>query len=233
MPRHRNRRRLAESNRKLRRMEITPRQGGRAILARREVPVSLHPRRLELEEKLLEYWGTGDNPPVQFVAKKLGIDRSAQGHRSGSRGQSMPREFASIDWSRVAEPQADGYDTDVTLHLAMTTTSDTRQSPYERRPVGGGPTIFDGEVSVRYVVSDCPYDTPIINGPVDHPNIHRAEDLVRRWPTVYRQFQRLIDSFHPLWDATIPLDDDVAPLVSCSCTTRPSLGRSWPRCSIL
>jgi ADP-heptose:LPS heptosyltransferase len=128
----------------------------------------------------------------------------------------MPSEIVSIDWRRLAEPQSDGYDTDITLHLAMTTTSEIRRQPYQRRPVGDGPTIFDSAVAVRHVTTECPYDYPIINGPLDHPNMGRAESLVRHWPVVYRQFQRLVDSFHPLWEASVPIEGDHAPLLSCS-----------------
>jgi uncharacterized protein len=43
------------------------------IVARGEVPVSLHPRRREIEQKLLDYWSAGENPPVQFIAERLEI----------------------------------------------------------------------------------------------------------------------------------------------------------------
>ena len=51
----------------------------------------------------------------------------------------------AIDWSKLAEPQADQYDTDVILRLASSTTSVGRPQRYVRTPVGiEWRTIVDG-----------------------------------------------------------------------------------------
>lgn len=122
----------------------------------------------------------------------------------------------AVDWTRMAEPQEDGYDTQVVLRFATSRAPHLHAAPWQRRPTGTDPTIFDGSVSVRHMAVNLAYDPPIIDGPIDHPNIHRAAELVRLWPAAFRQFQQLIDSFHPLWLDTVPADTSEPPLISCS-----------------
>jgi HEXXH motif-containing protein len=101
----------------------------------------------------------------------------------------------TLDWSRLAEPQDDGYDTAAALSLA---------TGYTRRPVDGLPTIADGAVAVRYL--DQPEMAPprFALAPPDHPNLGRAVDYLRRWPAGYTQFRALVDSVHPCTDPQIP-----------------------------
>jgi hypothetical protein len=110
----------------------------------------------------------------------------------------------SIDWSRMAEPQDDQYDTQIALEFAMTRRSPLRSELYVRRPLGDSPTIFDGAVAVRHIRNRCPDPFRHVNGPLDHPNIALAAEFVRRWPTVFTQFRTLMDSFNPMIDLTIP-----------------------------
>lgn len=108
-----------------------------------------------------------------------------------------------IEWVRVARPQDDQYDTSVTLDLATGALA-PQSTPHQRRAVGHSPTIFDGTVAVRYIASRCPGYPHYTHAPLSHSNINLAVDLVRRWPSVFRQFQLLMDSFHPMFDARIP-----------------------------
>lgn len=101
-----------------------------------------------------------------------------------------------IDWSRVAEPQPDQYDTEVVLERL-------RQMEGFRRPptLGDTPTIFDGAVAVR------PLEGPYLkmgfsSAPLDDQRIRLAEGYVRQWPTVFQQFKSLIYAFYPLSDAS-------------------------------
>lgn len=110
----------------------------------------------------------------------------------------------SVDWSRMAEPQDDQYDTQIALEFAMTNRSPLRSELYVRRPLGDSPTIFDGAVAVRHIRNKCPDPFRHVNGPPDHPNIALAAEFVRRWPTVFTQFRTLMDSFHPMIDLAIP-----------------------------
>ena len=84
----------------------------------------------------------------------------------------------SLDWSRLAEPQADQYDTDAILDLAASTTSAERPQPYRRTPVGDSPAVFDGQVAVRSVYRGIPeggflaqyyLDAPLGHFPVHDP----------------------------------------------------------------
>jgi HEXXH motif-containing protein len=120
----------------------------------------------------------------------------------------------TIDWSRLAEPQADQYDTDVALQLASTTTSPARPQMYERTPVGDAPAIFDGQVAIRHGYRSWPEfelllsQYHILNAPVDHPNIRTAAEYVRTWPVGFTQCQRLLEMIHPVHDQRIPLESD-------------------------
>ena len=121
-----------------------------------------------------------------------------------------------VDWSRMAEPQEDQYDTKTTLYFAQNATSKYRKNLYVRRPLGDSPTIFDSQVAVRHITPECPYSPPMENGPIHHPNIAAGSELLLSWPVVYKQFQALVDSFHPLWDSELPYEVDPAPLSSQS-----------------
>jgi len=112
-----------------------------------------------------------------------------------------------IDWSRCAQPQDDQHDTDVVLDLVATTVCPQRRAPHRRRLPDGAPTIFDGAVAVRYIADTCPGHPRNQHGPLRHPHIQQAVDYVRRWPTVFRQFQRIMDTFHPMVDTTVPLEE--------------------------
>ncbi|HXE73391.1 MAG TPA: HEXXH motif-containing putative peptide modification protein [Candidatus Nitrosotenuis sp.] len=112
-----------------------------------------------------------------------------------------------VDWSRLAEPQEDQYDTRMALQFMATRICPEHPRPYVRRPVGQAPTIFDGQVAVRYIAPQCPGHPRNRNGPLRHPNIDHAVNLMRRWPTLYEQFKALMDSFHPMVDVSVPLEE--------------------------
>jgi HEXXH motif-containing protein len=112
-------------------------------------------------------------------------------------------DLSRIDWSRMAEPQEDGYDTEVTLALATTTASPLRAEPYVRRAVEGCQTICDGQVAVRYLDQQEMAPPQFEPAPADHPNLLRAVEYLRRWPAAYEQFKALIDTVHPCLDQQI------------------------------
>ena len=122
----------------------------------------------------------------------------------------QPFSNNSIDWGRLAEPQADQYDSDVVLELASSTTSAGRSQFYRRSPVGDSPTVFGGQVAVRYVYRSLPefasLSTQFQDAPVDHPNIRMAAEYVRCWPVGYAQCLRLLEAIHPAMDPRIPLE---------------------------
>jgi prolyl 4-hydroxylase len=116
----------------------------------------------------------------------------------------------SIDWSKLAEPQADQYDTSVVLGLASSTTSAARSEPYRRTAPGNSPSVFDGQVAVRYVYLPLPefkeLSEQFPDAPLDHRNIARAAEYVRTWPTAFTQCQHLLEAIHPALHPQMPVD---------------------------
>lgn len=109
-----------------------------------------------------------------------------------------------IDWSRLAEPQADQHDTQVAWELVTTTTSPLRRVPHRRRLPAGAPTFCEGAVAIRYIAEEPPGAPRNANGPLGHPNLELAAAYVRRWPAAYQQFRALMDTFHPMIDTMVP-----------------------------
>lgn len=113
----------------------------------------------------------------------------------------------AIDWSRMARPQEDGYDTEVVLHLATTTPSLLRSKPYQRQPVGDAPTLFDGRVAIRNrPTGGLPRPRYIPADPA-HAHLSEAERLLGVWPAVANQFPALIDTLQPWIDTSASHDD--------------------------
>lgn len=124
---------------------------------------------------------------------------------------------ASIEWNRVAEPTDDEYDTFVALALGGSRLARPR-SDLE------SPSFLEGAVRIRHVTPSCPYDPPMINAPLEHENIILAGDLLKVWPAARKQMQRLVHTFHPLWDESVPVDSLDPPLSSCSGAREDMLG---------
>lgn len=98
-----------------------------------------------------------------------------------------------FDWSRVAEPQPDQYDTEVALERLR------QMRGFRRPPLGDTPTIFDGAVAVR------PLEGPYLkigfsSAPLEDKRICLAESYVRQWPAAFQQFKGLMYAFYPLND---------------------------------
>jgi len=92
----------------------------------------------------------------------------------------------TIAWDRMAEPQDDQYDTEITLSLASS-------DGYQRREPGAGPTFLDGAIALApdpdlLFAPDCEPADPT------HPNVARAEGLLRQWPAIFEQSRRLLDT---------------------------------------
>lgn len=110
----------------------------------------------------------------------------------------MNNTLVAIDWSRMAEPQADQYDAQVVRALLA---AGSRQQ--KGRPAAGEPTICEGQIALRY--RDIPAMSPphFSWAPLDHPNLTAATDYLRRWSAGYAQFVALIDTVHPCLDPKI------------------------------
>jgi HEXXH motif-containing protein len=106
----------------------------------------------------------------------------------------------TVDWARMAEPQDDGYDTDVTLRLAENGVTPLRPLPYRRRTTDGEETFCDGAVAVRQAPVLGLMTDALLPARVDHPNIAIGGALLSLWPNAYAQFTRLIDTVYPYTD---------------------------------
>lgn len=108
--------------------------------------------------------------------------------------------FSGLDWPRLAEPQRDGYDTEVIRTLASRCPSPLRPRPWRRRPVDGAPTLFDGTVAVRNRPAGGLPSPPWAPAPCDHPNLAAPEAILRLWPDLAAQFPALVDTIQPWTD---------------------------------
>lgn len=119
---------------------------------------------------------------------------------------------AAIDWSRVPEPQADAYDTEVALELA-------RFAGHTRRDVGDTPTILGGKVAVRHPEDN--YRTPPgwKPAPEGDPNLAFAADFLECWPEVRQQFGRIIHSVYPYSEPNLGSGSCSAPAQDASGTS--------------
>jgi HEXXH motif-containing protein len=122
----------------------------------------------------------------------------------------------TIDWSRLAEPQTDGYDTDAILLLMSSENTPWRPRPFQR-PHGKPPTVAHGTVSVNFDDTE-----PLIPGPrfapVEglHPNLERALNYVERWPVVAKQWPQFIHRIQCYTDTAIPEEERPHRLASAS-----------------
>jgi hypothetical protein len=118
---------------------------------------------------------------------------------------------ADPDWSRLARPQADGYDTAYILHLAQSSGSLLRPDPWRRRSPAGAPTLFEGRVAIRNRDSGGLPSPPYAPLSPDHPNLPAGEAVLRHWPEAAEQYAALIDTVQPWTDTGIPASDRAYP----------------------
>jgi prolyl 4-hydroxylase len=153
------------------------------------------------------------------------------GETAGFLSRSAPSGGDAIDWLRLAEPQADQYDTDVILRLASSTVSAARPQLYRRTPVGESPAVFDGQVAIRHVYRSLPefasFSEHYLDAPADHPNLREAAERVRSWPVAFAQCQRLIEAIHPAVDARIPFESAETYRGSSCHSYEQSFGTLW------
>lgn len=99
------------------------------------------------------------------------------------------------DWSRVAEPQDDGYDTGV---IAAYAAERYGFAPRAERPEG--PAWLDGWVPM--VRQDA--GPALTAAPFDHPHLILGERLLDAWPAFREQARRLLTAFAPIWGGNAP-----------------------------
>jgi hypothetical protein len=112
--------------------------------------------------------------------------------------------FAEIlnmtDWSRMAAPQEDGYDSTITLRLAERGGAYLRSRPYQRRPVADAIAFCDEMVAVRPAPKLGLMTDKILPSSTGHPNLVAAAAYLARWPIIYAQFKALVDTVYPYTD---------------------------------
>ncbi len=92
-----------------------------------------------------------------------------------------------IDWSRVAEPQSDGYDTEVAKRLGR-----ERYGWTKRWPAAGARTWLEGAIELTVP----PWDTEV-DEVLEHPNLEVAERILRETcPTFWAQCRELVQTLH-------------------------------------
>jgi hypothetical protein len=187
---------------------------------------------VEMLEQLREEAGIHDGMAT-LVRRK---EEPRNSHRSRSSGSGSFVSSAriggvSLDWSRLAEPQPDQYDTNVMLWLVSAMRGGASQQPYKRPPVADSPAVFDGSVAIRYVYRSLPgFETlaeQYPDGPTDHPNIGIAAEYVRSWPAAFQQCQRLLEAIHPATDRTMPLISSEIYRGAVSCSVESLFGTMW------
>jgi hypothetical protein len=147
------------------------------------------------------------------------------------RTQTRSRPTA-MDWSRLAEPQNDGYDTEVVEHLAalrargaLPAGSILPAEPANGRHAGGtwfavapvyaGRPDFQRDFA-RYGVADA-----------RHPNVALAVGLVDRWPAGAAQARRLIRVLHAGLDPDIAHDVGWTTVATSSHSYEEAFGTMW------
>jgi hypothetical protein len=100
-----------------------------------------------------------------------------------------------IDWTRVAQPQTDGYDAMVALQLAA-------EHGYTQK-VSSIENAVQGFLSVRPMEYPNEVSVWCEQGPLEHPNIERALNLLRSWPEGFGQFQALMHTIYPIQNVKV------------------------------
>jgi HEXXH motif-containing protein len=130
-------------------------------------------------------------------------------------GEDRPLTPGEVDWTRVGEPQQDGYDTEIALALAE------REFNWQRPPPPAPPHAFDGRVALRTWRPNIPIDPLLRPASFEHPNLRWAEACLKSvWPVVHRQFAELVAELAPL-DLREPTSDDVIGSYSSHSPTPP------------
>lgn len=124
--------------------------------------------------------------------------------------------LATTDWSRMAEPQGDGYDTRVFTRLApCAAPRDGGAVWFDVAPVYKGRPDFERDFA-RYR-----------DAPATHPNVPRAVALLDAWPAGAAQARRLIGVLHAALDPDVEEDVGWNDISSSSHSYEDAAGTLW------
>lgn len=99
----------------------------------------------------------------------------------------LSNDSKNISWDRLAEPQADQYDSAIVLEHAHKNGYNPESSSVEC-------TSFDGHIRVRSNTTWNP--ERFAPAPVNHANIEGACELLRKWPRGFTQCQLLLETLY-------------------------------------
>jgi len=106
----------------------------------------------------------------------------------------------TTDWSRVAVPQTDGYDTRILLEFREHEELPPRSFPHRHRALDGAATFCDSRVTIHSAPEDGLMPSKLLPASLDHPNLAAAASLLARWPEACTQFTQLVDTVYPYTD---------------------------------
>lgn len=109
---------------------------------------------------------------------------------------------ADPDWSRVAIPQKNAYDTDVLLQ-ALRDLDDSHEIQHPANPGPDEPTLFGGRVAVREGPRPAMREPDFRLAPLDDPALTLASSLLTRWSEIHEQFGRVMRVLVPLHSASV------------------------------
>lgn len=100
-----------------------------------------------------------------------------------------------VDWSRMAEPQPGGSDTDQLLAVRGPMLARKWDALGERIPAGA-PRFCRAQVALAHTMSALP--PMLADGPLDHPCVAAAERYLATWPAIVAQLPRFVRCVHPV-----------------------------------
>jgi hypothetical protein len=106
----------------------------------------------------------------------------------------------TTNWSRVAVPQADGYDTRILLEFREHEGLPHGSFPHRQRAFDGAATFCDGRVTIHSAPEHGLMPSNLLPASLDHPNLAVAANLLARWPEACAQFTQLVDTIYPFTD---------------------------------
>jgi HEXXH motif-containing protein len=128
---------------------------------------------------------------------------------------------SAIDWSRLAEPQVDGYDTDAVSRLAGDHAAAVPADVKVGEPWFAVAPVYDGRPDfrrdfARYAIADA-----------GHPNLARAVDLVDTWSVGAAQARRLMRVLHAGLDPAVASDVGWETISTMSHSYEDAFGTMW------
>lgn len=160
-------------------------------------------------ERLLIYQYDNDNPAtLGELAGRAGLKLArVQGPVAAVAVLTAPRRMSpsldgALDWTRMARPQADGYDTEIVLRLRQQTRPPGDAKRSGPRPAGKTHTLFGGRVAVVNRSWGGLAGKNYVPAPCDHPNLGKAAGYLQAWPEISRQFPQIVDTIQPWIDTS-------------------------------